>query len=111
MTRFNFRKLVLAIADVFIIIVSGIVSNYILTLFGYPYIPASRELLYAIVIDLVLTLFAMFVFGSYTKLWRYFNIKDYIVCMFAMIVGFIGGYVVTLILQMPQNLQYYDWCG
>ena len=104
MTRFNYRKLVLVIADIFIIVVSGIISNYILTLFGSSIVLASRELLYAIVIDFVLTLFAMFVFGAYTRLWRYFNIKDYVACLIAMIVGFIGGYVISTILGMPQNL-------
>lgn len=34
MRKFNYRKIVLALADIFIIVVSGIVLNYILSLIG-----------------------------------------------------------------------------
>lgn len=103
MKKINYRKLVLAAADIFIIIVSGIISNYILSLL-YPVASlASRGLLYAIVIDLIVCLFFMFVSGSYSKLWRYFNIKDYLSCGIAMLGGFVSGYIVTFILQRPQN--------
>lgn len=105
MKKINFRKLVLAFADIFIIVVSGIISNYILSLFNYGGVEANRGLLYSIVINLIICVFTLFVSGAYSRLWRYFNIKDYLACGLAMIVGFAGGYIVTMILQQaPQNI-------
>lgn len=106
MKKFNYRKMVLAVADVFIIIVSGIITNYILSLLFPSASLANKGLLYAIVIDLIMCLFFLFVSGSYSKLWRYFNIKDYFSCGLAMVGGFISGYMVTLILQIPHNLMF-----
>ena len=49
MSKFNFRKFVLMLADIFIITVSGITLNYVLSLLpSYPP-EASRGLLYFIV--------------------------------------------------------------
>ena len=104
MKKFNYRKLVLAVADIFIIIVSGIVTNYIFSLIFPVATVASRGLLYSIVFDLIMCIFFMFAVGAYTRLWRYFNIKDYIACGFAMLSGFASAYIISLILQVPQNL-------
>lgn len=104
MRKVNFRKLVLAFADIFIIVVSGIISNYILSLFNFSGAEADRGLLYSIVINLIMCIFTLFVSGAYSRLWRYFNIKDYLVCGIAMVFGFTGGCIVTMILQQkPQN--------
>lgn len=100
----NLRKVVLAVADVFIIIVSGIITNYLLSLLSYPYVEAPRGLLYNIVIDLILCIFMLFVFGAYSTLWRYFNIKDYVFCGLAMALGFGLGYVVSLILPVGEDV-------
>ncbi len=104
MKKINYRKLVLAVADIFIIIVSGIVTNYIFSLIFPVATVASRGLLYSIVFDLIMCIFFMFAVGAYTRLWRYFNIKDYIACGFAMLSGFASAYIISLILQVPQNL-------
>ncbi len=104
MKKINYRKLVLAVADIFIIIVSGIVTNYIFSLIFPVATVASRGLLYSIVFDLIMCIFFMFAVGAYTRLWRYFNIKDYISCGFAMLSGFASAYIISLILQVPQNL-------
>lgn len=104
MKKVNYRKLVLAVADIFIIIVSGIVTNYIFSLIFPVATVASRGLLYSIVFDLIMCIFFMFAVGAYTRLWRYFNIKDYIACGFAMLSGFASAYIISLILQVPQNL-------
>ena len=90
MRRVNFRKLVLAVADIFIIVIGGILSNYLLSLFGVTAL-ASRELLYAIVINLLVCILFMFVAGGYSRLWRYFNVKDYGICLGAMFGGFCVG--------------------
>ena len=53
MKKINLRKMLLALADVFIIVVSGILANYILLLVGYIGAASSKGLLSYIVIDLV----------------------------------------------------------
>ena len=103
MKRINFRKLVLALADIFIIVISAIVSNYLLSLFGAVTL-ASRELLYVTVVDLLVCTLFMFASGVYSRLWRYFNIKDYVLCLFAMFAGFCVGDILTFILELRQPL-------
>ena len=103
MKKINLRKALLALADVFIIIVSGILANYILLLVGYIGTAASKGLLSYIVIDLVMCLFTLYISGAYSKLWRYFNAKDYIVCGIAVFSGFALGFVISLFLQIPQR--------
>ena len=89
MKKINIRKLVLALADILIIVVSGIVLNYVLSLTGVIGAEASRGLLYYTIIPLLTCILSMFVCGSYSRFWRYFNIKDYAACAAAMTVGFI----------------------
>lgn len=103
MKKINLRKVLLALADVFIIVVSGILANYILSLVGYIGTAASKGLLSYIVIDLVMCLFTLYISGTYSKLWRYFNAKDYIVCGIAVFSGFTLGFVISLFLQIPQR--------
>lgn len=99
MRKVNFRKIVLALADVLIIVVSGIVVNYIMSLLFPNNTESSKQLLYSIVIDLITCMFFMFILGSYSRLWRYFNIKDYFACGVAMLLGFASGFSVCFILQ------------
>lgn len=104
MRKFNYRKLVLAIADVFIIVISGIVSNYLLSLISPTVIFGDRELLYAVVINLMMCALMLFIFGAYSRLWRNFNIKDYVFCIIAMGVGFAFAEVIMLIFGVNQNI-------
>ena len=104
MRKINYRKLVLALADVFIIVVSGIVLNYVLSL-AFPQVAeASRGLLYTIVVSLALCILLLYGVGAYRRLWRYFNLKDYLICGFAMIAGFSLSYVIMSVLQINQSL-------
>ena len=103
MKKINLRKVLLALADVFIIVVSGILANYILSLVGYIGTASSKGLLSYIVIDLVMCLFTLYISGTYSKLWRYFNAKDYMVCGTAVFSGFTLGFVISLFLQIPQR--------
>ncbi|MCH5296842.1 MAG: polysaccharide biosynthesis protein [Ruminococcus sp.] len=104
MQKFNYRKLVLAIADVFIIIISGIVSNYILSVISHSLVFGNKVLLYAVVINLIMCSFMMFMLGAYTRLWRNFNIKDYVFCVLAMGLGFAFAEVIMMILGVRQNI-------
>ncbi len=103
MGKINLRKLLLAFIDVFIIVISGLITNFVLSLTSFFGAEASYGLMYYIVIDLIMCLFALFVAGAYSRLWRYFNIKDYVVCGIAVIIGFALGFLVSLILGIPQR--------
>lgn len=103
-TKINIRKVLLALADVFIIIISGLITNFVLSLLGSISEEASRGLFYYIIIDLIMSAFALFVSGTYSKLWRYFNAKDYFVCGTAVFIGFALGYFVSWLLGIPQQL-------
>lgn len=67
MKKINLRKMLLALADVFIIVVSGILANYILLLVGYIGAASSKGLLSYIVIDLVMCLFTLYISGTYSN--------------------------------------------
>lgn len=103
MGKINIRKILLAFADIFIIVISGIITNFLLSFVGFIGAEASRGLVYYIIIDLIMCLFALFVAGSYSRLWRYFNIKDYLSCGLAVVIGFALGYLVSFILGIPQR--------
>ena len=76
MSRFNYRKVILLFADIFIITVSGITLNFVLSLIGWIGPESSKGLLYYIIINIVTCVLCMLAAGGYTRLWRYFNIKD-----------------------------------
>ncbi len=93
MKKINYRKIVLALADVFIIVVSGIILNYVLSLVGTISTEASRGLLMYITVNLITCMLTMFICGSYSRFWRYFNVKDYLACGIAMLMGFAIAYL------------------
>ncbi len=110
MKKFNIRKMILLLADVFIILVSGITLNYILSLSQvilpegnrgvFYYSPeASRGLLYYLVIYVLTCELMMLLFGSYSRMWRYFNKIDYLMCAAAMTLGFGTGYMVLVFMN------------
>lgn len=101
MRKLNFRKFILMLADIFIIATSGITLNYVFALTHWFHVEASGNLFYFILIDILTCELFMMMFGSYARLWRYFNIRDYIMCGFAMTIGFGMGYVILNMLKMP----------
>ena len=101
MKKFNYRKLILMLADIFIIAVSGVLLNYILELTHVVGTDPSRRILYYIVINVFTCVFMMTLLGSYSKVWRYINVKDYVTTGIAMTVGFALGYLALWILQIP----------
>ncbi len=100
MRNFNLRKVVLMLADIFIIITSGLALNYALAVTKVIGAEANGTLFYYMVINLLSCSLMLFAFGAYSRLWRYFDIKDYIVCAFAMAVGFVIGFAVLTMMDM-----------
>ena len=101
MGKFNFRKIILLLADIFIIIVSGVTLNYVLSLTKIISAEASGLLFYYMLISVLCCMLFMLLFGSYTRLWRYFNIRDYVMCAVAMTLGFAMSYGVLVLIKMP----------
>ena len=102
--KFNYRKVVLLFADIFIIIVSGLLLNYVLSLVGWIAPETSRTLLLFMSVNILTCELALVVCGAYTRLWRYFNIKDYIICGLAVAGGFAMSYGLLMLLGMrPRN--------
>ncbi len=110
MIKLNYRKLILLIADIFIITVSGIVLNYVLSIMSTISIDSSRDLFYysplnpkgLLVFNVIVVItceLMMLLFGSYSRMWRYFNIKDYLMCAAAMTLGFALGYGILVLMR------------
>ena len=73
--KFKVRRAVLIIADICIIIVSGLIANSVSELMGMP-IPI-KSFLITVVSRVLCCYMCLVIFGAYSHLWRYFNKKDY----------------------------------
>lgn len=104
MRKINYRKIILALADIFIIIVSGIVLNYILSLVFPELSEGSKGLLYTIIVNLALCILFLYGAGAYKRLWRYFNVRDYLVCGLAMMAGFCLSYIIMSVIQISPSV-------
>ncbi len=96
--KLNYRKLILLLADIFMISVSGVILNYILSLVGWIDPEGNKGLLYFIILNDLTCVLMLLISGAYNKLWRYFNIRDYIFSGAAMAVGFAMSYGILLLL-------------
>src|SRR5574344_1468337 len=85
--KFNMRKLVLMLADIFVIVVSGFITNYVCSMAIPSAVNANFGLLYHIIINTVLCVLFLSLFGAFSRQWRFFNIFDYISCGVAMLCG------------------------
>lgn len=83
--KFRYRKVILAAADAFIIAVSALISNFMLSAVHFNI--SNRHLMISIVMSLVCCGFCLLAFGAYNKLWRYFNIRDYLSCVGGVLLG------------------------
>lgn len=87
MKNFNIRKVILALADVFIICVGTLVTNYIFSALHLAYAQPLRGLGYIMIADSILCLLVNYSLGSYSKMWRYFKVRDYALCAAGMFAG------------------------
>ena len=86
MKKISPRKLVLVLSDMFIISVSSLVSNHILGYFNLASLSETGLDIYCI-LSIFLCFAALYISGGYSKMWRYFNYKDYLSCLAGMIIG------------------------
>ena len=91
MEKMNVRKIVLMFADAFIVLLSGILTSFLLSFFYFwtnPMLGYSRQsLIIYMLINVLMCFFSLYVFGAYNKLWRYFDAKDYLSCLLGMLIG------------------------
>lgn len=107
MKNFGYRKVILLFADIFIIVTSGVMLNYALSLIGWIGPEGSKELLYYIIVTILTCVLTLVVSGAYTRLWRYFNIKDYIICGAATVSGFALGFGLLLLFGKRPRLLFW----
>ena len=100
-SSFKCRKIVLAVADVFIICVAALIANFILSFWGKE-IDESR-LIVSGAVSSICCIGGLFISGAYSRMWRYFNRKDYLTCIYGSIVGIV---VAASIVYISDNTFY-----
>lgn len=94
-SSFRMRKRVLAMADAFIVVVAGLIANFPLPLFAER---IDRPDLFVIFIVGVFCCFScLLFFGAYSKLWRYFGKRDYVICIQGIVIGLLIANIFILI--------------
>lgn len=91
--KFRYRKIALAVADGFIIIISALIADFLLILAGNGLTRGSLTV--SIIIGTISCLAALALHGAYNKLWRYFNKEDYLSCVFGVTAGIAVSYIFT----------------
>ncbi len=85
--KFNIRKLILALADIFIICAGTLITNYIFASLHTAYAQELRGLGYIMIADVILCILVQYSMGCYSKAWRYFRSRDYLLCAVGMFAG------------------------
>ncbi|HNZ98263.1 nucleoside-diphosphate sugar epimerase/dehydratase [Ruminococcus sp.] len=98
---FKCRKIVLAVADVFIVCVAALIANFILSFWGKD-IDESR-LIVSGAVSAICCIGGLLITGAYSRMWRYFNSKDYLTCVYGAIVGIV---VAASIVYIIDNVFY-----
>ena len=96
--QFSTRKFLLALADSFILIVAALITNFILTIRGFGL--ASDVLAIPMIIGTICSFAFLFIWGAYSKMWRYFRGRDYLSCVFGVLCGLSAMFLFTRILEM-----------
>ena len=107
MKKFNIRKVILAVADIFLIVVGTMFTNIIfrglgsMQLISPSYAQPDRGLIYIMVADSIICFLVQFSIGSYSKAWRYFGLSDYLTCAGGMAAGELLALVIFIALGKP----------
>lgn len=95
--KFQFRKIVLAVADGFIVVIAALLSNFVLIEFGYGI--TQHSMVISITVSVFCCVAAQFMFGAYSKLWRYFNAKDYLSCVYGIATGILAASIFVYVIR------------
>ncbi len=102
--KFGFRRVVLAFADAFIVIASALISNFLLSFINSEV--SRSDMLMSFSISSITCCGCMLVFGAYSKLWRFFNKRDYLSCLYGVLCGFIMSAGSVYLLKGTINMSY-----
>ncbi|MBP5303660.1 MAG: polysaccharide biosynthesis protein [Clostridia bacterium] len=97
--KVNTRKIMFMLADMFIVVMSSLISSNILYNLR-EVLTVPRRTFWAEVAVTCLVCFAtLLICGAYNRLWRYFDTKDYLACAYGVVIGFIISYAIISLLQ------------
>ena len=95
--NFKCRKVILAFADAFIISIAALIANFILSFFGKGLDESSISV--SIAVSSICCIGSLLITGAYSRLWRYFNRKDYLTCVYGAIVGIFASASIVYIIS------------
>ena len=109
MKKINWRKVILALADMFVIGVSSLLPYYFLNFMGDVGAKMMRPVQLAVITVLLIILCFAFLLisGAYSKLWRYFKLKDYISCFAGTALGSIVVFFLSYLIFNEPYLVYF----
>ena len=94
MKKLNYRKILLMLADAFIITMMSLISNAIVALFAIITVESSEGIAVQPVriagiigLNVMFCFFVLFVLGAYNKAWRYLKKSDYLLCGAGVVIG------------------------
>lgn len=102
--NFKCRRIVLAAADIFIICVAALLANFILSFSGRDI--DESKLIVSAAVSSVCCVGGMLISGAYSRLWRYFNRKDYLTCIYGSVVGIVVSTSLVYIIDNSFFLMY-----
>ena len=102
--KFSVRKILLAVADCFLITVSALIANFALSVFEKA-VPNS-EVLISMVCGSICCLLTLMICGAYKIMWRYFNGKDYLTCLEGIVLGMFMSCIVIGVLKHEVQIIY-----
>lgn len=105
--KFRFRKIILAIADMFMVAVSSLITNFMLNgLHIYKYTILPKEMFISISISMLCCVGCLIITGAYNKLWRYFKSTDYLSCIYGILLGISVAYLAVTVANVKVPWQY-----
>ncbi len=93
--KFLIRKITLILADAFIVISAALITDFILSFSDNSI--SNSEMIIPIVISTVCCFAFLFIFGAYSKMWRYSKPKDYCSCIAGSIMGISSTWLFNMI--------------
>ena len=102
--KFSVRKIILAMSDAFIMTVSMFMTFFLFDMLkgGYTY----RRMFAALFVSIFCCIVSLFCAGAYCKLWRYFNRKDYLSCVYGTVIGYSATALILTILKGNVDLAF-----
>lgn len=102
--KFGFRRVILAFADAFIVIAASLITNFILSFSDRDI--SRADMLISFGVCSVTCCGSLMIFGTYNKLWRFFNKKDYLSCFNGVANGFFFAGAFNYIISKSVNIRF-----